>query len=854
MNIPSNWLLRTLLAACFLSPLAQAEDIDIFTGTTEVDTSLPNVIFVLDNTSNWSRTSQRWPGGVDQGQSEVRAIKLALANKVGKLNVGIMEYVTGGSSADTDAAYTRFNLQKLDSAALTALNTTLDTIFNNINDPSEKRSSSNPYGYLPWDLYNYLGGFEHSKDGAGNTGGLADAAAYDTVHSNFRSPLDAANTCGDTYMIFIGNNANGAVKGDDGTNTAALKALYQELGLPMPNALAGDSSGTPLGMPEFSCTQVTTPGELISAEVPEIRENQSVTRTIAAEVGKTLGTSALCYRSTQVANCTTAERGRAGGPCNVSPGLPAPAPTAGTCSCTVAVASPAGATPACVTTGNPSLRTSRYRVVGNIASYPVTTIESVVIQAYQAAVYGDPVVTDVCSATNTVNTTDGKPYNFDDWALFLKKQGVPVTVDDEEGNPVDKRVKVTTYVIDVFNAQQSSTLSSVWFSAANAGGGRYFQAKNEQQLIDAINAVAEDIIAESSSFAAVSLPLSATNRAQVDNQVYIGMFRPSLGKKPRWFGNLKRYQLALFNDIPGLADTSLELAANTNNGNLRSCAKSFWTEDSDEYWKTLEIDPEVKSACSEAGVEPWSDLPDGDFVEKGGVAQQTRQLENGAARVLYTASDDTTLRALAASDATAMGGTSVYNYVIGDVAGAGEVMPADGLRASVHGDVVHSRPLAIRYSASVVSLFYGANDGFFRAVNPANGSERWALLAPEHFSKVQRLYDNSPAIKYTGAELPGEELKDYFFDGSTGELLLYDNNNEIDQAYIYLSQRRGGRRIYALDVTDPTGAPDLLGAPLDLRISARPGPRRLEVSSRAMWTVATIPNRSSHLAAASITV
>ncbi len=92
--------------------------------------------------------------------------------------------------------------------------------------------------------------------------------------------------------------------------------------------------------------------------------------------------------------------------------------------------------------------------------------------------------------------------------------------------PFRSGVKVTTYVIDVFNAQQSADLSSVWFSAANAGGGRYFQAKNEQQIIAAINTAVGDILAESSSFAAVSLPLSATNRARVDNQVYIGMFRP----------------------------------------------------------------------------------------------------------------------------------------------------------------------------------------------------------------------------------------------------------------------------------------------------------------------------------------
>ncbi len=117
MKIHLKYMQQCLLLAVLLCGVTHAEDIDIFAGTTVASTSLPNVIFVLDNTSNWSRPSQKWPGGVDQGQSEVRAMKAALAPHVGKLNVGIMEYVTGGSSADTDAGYTRFNLQPLTVAA-----------------------------------------------------------------------------------------------------------------------------------------------------------------------------------------------------------------------------------------------------------------------------------------------------------------------------------------------------------------------------------------------------------------------------------------------------------------------------------------------------------------------------------------------------------------------------------------------------------------------------------------------------------------------------------------------------------------------------------------------------------------
>jgi type IV pilus assembly protein PilY1 len=149
----------------------------------------------------------------------------------------------------------------------------------------------------------------------------------------------------------------------------------------------------------------------------------------------------------------------------------------------------------------------------------------------------------------------------------------------------------------------------------------------------------------------------------------------------------------------------------------------------------------------------------------------------------------------------------------GDQVGSGEVMPPEGLRATIHGDVVHSRPLSIRYDADTVGLFYGSNDGFLRAVDPANGSEKWALMAPEHFGKIQRLYDDTPLVRFTGTvEEAGvtHRPKDYFFDGATGDIALYDGDGALELAYIYPTMRRGGRMVYALDVTDPDAAPSLL--------------------------------------------
>jgi Tfp pilus tip-associated adhesin PilY1 len=130
-------------------------------------------------------------------------------------------------------------------------------------------------------------------------------------------------------------------------------------------------------------------------------------------------------------------------------------------------------------------------------------------------------------------------------------------------------------------------------------------------------------------------------------------------------------------------------------------------------------------------------------------------------------------------------------------------------RPSVHGDVIHSRPLAIDYGGSTgVVVYYGSNDGAFRAVNGSTGQERWAFVANEFFSTrttsggaspLQRLRDNTPLVAYGTAPLAGSQLRDYLFDGSIGSY----QNADFSNVWIYPTMRRGGRMIYALDVTTP---------------------------------------------------
>lgn len=162
------------------------------------------------------------------------------------------------------------------------------------------------------------------------------------------------------------------------------------------------------------------------------------------------------------------------------------------------------------------------------------------------------------------------------------------------------------------------------------------------------------------------------------------------------------------------------------------------------------------------------------------------------------------------------GRTTLINWVRGvdtqDENGDGRMTD---VRASIHGDVLHSRPIVLNYDASGTSpdvyVFYGGNEGVFRAIKggqaATDGMEQWAFIAQEFFSKLKRQYDNSPAVLYPSTPsgiVPTPQRRDYFWDGPVGSYVERNGSGVVTKAYLYIAGRRGGRFIYALDVTTPT--------------------------------------------------
>ena len=389
--------------------------------------------------------------------------------------------------------------------------------------------------------------------------------------------------------------------------------------------------------------------------------------------------------------------------------------------------------------------------------------------------------------------------------------------------------RITTYAIAVTGAKSDkASYPAIFNGIAKAGGGDFYEASDVGKLTLALGDIFNHMQAVNSVFSSASLPVSVNARGTYLNQIFMGMFRPDADSKPRWRGNLKQYK---FNYDPATdrlflsdASTPTKSAISGTTGFISPTATSFWSSPS-TFWKNQLLGTPATQ----------SDAPDGEVVEKGGVAQRIRSTYSTSqnARSIFTCIACTANTALASLQFNVNNGailstdlglpvsasptdrSNLINWVRGTDNAGDESGPTDGvtIRPSVHGDVLHSRPVAVNYGGTTgVVVFYGSNDGALRAINgnaditadTNAGKELWSFIPQEHFSKLNRLRVNSPEVRLstTSASSPATP-RDYFVDGPIGlyQKVLSDGTN--DKVYLYVAMRRGGRILYALDVTDP---------------------------------------------------
>jgi type IV pilus assembly protein PilY1 len=426
-----------------------------------------------------------------------------------------------------------------------------------------------------------------------------------------------------------------------------------------------------------------------------------------------------------------------------------------------------------------------------------------------------------CGASRNLSGTltgdEGKGGYALNWAQYMSAQGIKTYTVGITGDSCDR-----TYVAQLDK-----------MGSTEIGGGKYFNTTNFQELVDALKILLGEIQSVNSVFAAVSLPVSVNTQGSYLNQVFVGMFRPQKNFLPMWTGNLKQYRLGMVGGVLRLLDanTTDTPAINSLTGFITECARSYWTPGAvDDYWSL-----EPSGGCLKVENSKISNYPDGNIVEKGA---QAYMLRSGvpANRVVYTCNpsfgscgsltnfntgnSDITTTLLGAASTTER--DNLINWARGTNVEDELNKGTSAFRPSAHGDIVHSRPIPVNHGtdgAPNIVVYYGGNDGMLRAVNGnrtatftvsgttyAAGQELWSFLPPQFYGKIKRLHDNTQPISFPSSNVATATEKDYGVDGPI--TAFQGSIGGSDKTYIYATMRRGGRTIYAFDVTNP-GSPSL---------------------------------------------
>jgi type IV pilus assembly protein PilY1 len=408
----------------------------------------------------------------------------------------------------------------------------------------------------------------------------------------------------------------------------------------------------------------------------------------------------------------------------------------------------------------------------------------------------------------------------DEWAFFAAHT---------DTHPALGVQPLNTYAMNVFHAKPDARQTKLLKSMAAVGSpdNVYIEVGGDLlKLISAFEEVFLRVSTQDSVFASTALPVASSVQGTFLNQVYVGMFRPDGNFRPRWVGNMRQYHMGFNNHALTLLDANNKPA--TSGGFFASTARSFWTDNSVFF----DLNPLGTPASS-------SDNPDGAITEKGGAAQMLRQtnIHNASARKVYTLPAVPTRGASLSSSPFDTHNTGLSAELVNWARGENNVPTgADGLHAeqfngsylngttatplsntgarhSMHGDVLHTTPTALNYGGGDVVVYYGTNDGHFHAVDGRKsgtgaGSELWSFVPREHYELMERLRNGVPRVQTPENNDLGERLsagdkqpRTYGMDGPIGSYVRYTGNT-LTEAIIYPSMRRGGRTVYALDVTD----------------------------------------------------
>jgi type IV pilus assembly protein PilY1 len=366
-------------------------------------------------------------------------------------------------------------------------------------------------------------------------------------------------------------------------------------------------------------------------------------------------------------------------------------------------------------------------------------------------------------------------------------------VDTDKDGTIDEKdnskVNVSTIAFALFDDDAKKFLEDV-ASEEKGGNGVFASANDVDALVEALkSAIKTDV--EAGQFVAPSVPLSQSNRFSVGNEIFFATFKPL--PENIWPGNVKKYYLV--NGEIRQGDNISEPAVDPTTGMFKDDASSAWSNNDGNNV----LQGGTAQSSKYLGANVYSNLFANNLTNSNNVVE-----ESLAQRLTQQQLDELFGAGTTESDAEKyfkwISEKKVTTTI--DLNGDGEITNNEkNIEIPRFGDPLHSQPVILNYATSERTVFVGTNQGFLHAINVDTGTTRWSFMPRHMFKRVPSWKDN--------LSLSTPSLRDYGLDGGLSVFTLDRNSDGIinsddnDIAMLYVGQRRGGKRYYALDVTAP---------------------------------------------------
>ncbi|UCB55674.1 MAG: hypothetical protein JSW45_03860 [Thiotrichales bacterium] len=349
---------------------------------------------------------------------------------------------------------------------------------------------------------------------------------------------------------------------------------------------------------------------------------------------------------------------------------------------------------------------------------------------------------------------------------------------------------------------------------ANAGGGKFFEAKSKDSLLGVFNQILAEILAVNSTFSSPAVSVNAYNRATNLDDLYFSLFKPANGA--HWDGNLKKYKLGSYIDgngdkVPEIQDALGNPAVDPVTGFFTDTAVSFWTMPADA---PDGAETSIGGAAGMLNLGRRAFTFTGTYSNFNGVAIPSNgdltTVDNELTWFNPAITDAMLGGVMANPDVTYVSGGSSFTLPYYETllawAYGYDMLDEDGNFESIEprrvmGDPLHAEPALIQYGEFAngdpdLVAYVATNDGYLHAVDSLSGFEYFAFVPQEMLINLDYIFNDVPvggkSYGLDGTVVPW--INDVNKDGD-----LYDTG---DHVYLYFGQRRGGSDIFSMDVTN----------------------------------------------------